>query len=95
LEMFLQQIEMTLGTPNSKVMGSLSFGVSLDYFLHTLNSSDSELKELIDYQIRTYCSYATMFNFVIETSFYKINNSDALIVDIIVEGGNLVRIVSN
>ena len=95
LEMFLQQIEMTLNTPTTSVLGSPRYGISLDYFLHTLNTDEAELKDIIRDQISKHCTLSAQFKYTIEVTFYNINNSDAMIIDIIVENDNLVRIVAN
>lgn len=95
LEMFLQQIEMTLSTPPTSVLGSTPYGVSLNHYLHNLSTSSDDLKRVVNEQISLNCSLASQFAYTIEVEYYKVGQSDAAIIDIVVEKDNLVRIVAN
>lgn len=94
LEMFLQQIEMTLSTPMTSVMGAPKYGVALSYFLHEFNTNEADLRDMINQQIQSYCSLANEFTYKIEVQYYQIETGDAVIIDIIVEDDNLVRIIA-
>jgi hypothetical protein len=93
LEIFLQQIEMTLSTRQTSVLGATDYGISLDYYLHTLNTNENELKDLISNQIKTYCTLEGKFSYKIDVEIFELETSNALVVDITVESDNLVRIV--
>jgi hypothetical protein len=95
LEMFLQEIEMVLGTPPTTVLGRTDFGVGLQSYLHNFNVGESELKQAINQQITRNCELSGEFNWSINVEFYKIGTSDSAIIDIVVENDNLVRLVAN
>lgn len=95
LEMFLQEIEMVLGTPPTTVLGRTNFGVGLQSYLHNFNVGESELKEAINQQIILNCALSGEFRYTISVEFYKVDNQDAAIIDILVEDDNLVRMVVN
>lgn len=93
LEMFLQQIEMVMSTRKTSVLGATDMGVSFEYYLHTFKTNKSELQQIIKQQIDDYCNLAGRFSYEIFVDFYKMEFSDALIVDIVVERENTVRVV--
>ena len=95
LEMFLQEIEMVLGTPPTTVLGRSDFGVGLQSYLHNFNVGESELKTAINQQITLNCPLAGDFSYTISVEFYKVGASDSAIIDILVEDDNLVRMVVN
>ncbi len=95
LEQFLQQIEMVLGTPKTTVLGRPDFGVGLGTYLWEFNVGESDLKQAISEQITRNCSLSGEFSYTIDVQFYKVNNQDAAIVDILVQNDNLVRIVAS
>jgi len=95
LEMFLQEIEMVLGTPPTTVLGKSTFGVGLQTYLHNFNVGESELKQAINQQITLNCALSGEFRYSINVEFYKIGTSDSAIIDILVEDDNLVRMVIN
>ena len=95
LEMFLQEIEMVLGTPPTTVLGRTDFGVGLQTYLHNFNVSESEIIQAINYQISNNCSLSGEFTYKTKIEFYKVGQSDSAIIDIIVEDDNLVRLVVN
>ena len=93
LEQFLQQIEMVLSTPPTTVLGNNTFGVGLQEYIHTFNTNETDLKNVINRQISTNCSLSGEFSYQILVEFYQIGQSDSAIIDIVVENDNLVRIV--
>lgn len=95
LEMFLQEIEMVLGTPPTTVLGSRDFGIGLQTYIWNFNVGESELIQSINQQISRNCALSGEFNYQINVQFYKVGNSDSAIIDIIVENDNLVRLVVN
>jgi hypothetical protein len=95
LSMFLQEIEMVLGTPPSTVLGRADFGVGLRSYLWDFNVGESELKQAINEQITLNCSLSGEFRYSIDVKFYEVGNSDSAIIEITVEDDNLVRIVVN
>lgn len=95
LEIFLQEIENILTTPMTSVLGSPKFGASLDLYLHTLGTNQSDMKSRINQQIQEYSAYASRFAWQVEVTFYKVGESETAVVDVLVENDNLVRIVLN
>jgi hypothetical protein len=95
LIMFLQQIEMVLGTPPSTVLGKADFGVGLHSYLWDFNVGESELKQAINQQINLNCSLSGEFSYKIDVEFFEVGNSDSAVIDITVEDDNLVRMVVN
>lgn len=95
LEIFLQEIEIILTTPMTAVLGSPKFGASLDLYLHTLGTSEGDMKSRINQQIQQHSSYAGEFSWSVSVTFYKIDNAETAVVDVTVEDDNLVRIVLN
>jgi hypothetical protein len=95
LTMFLQQIEMVMTTPPTAVLGNPNFGVGLSTYLHTFSTTDADLKNQINDQIRTYCSLAGEFRYEVNVKFYKTGTSDSAVVDVLVENEYLVRIIVN
>jgi len=95
LEIFLQEIEIILTSPMTAVIGSPKFGASLDMYLHTLGTNESDMKSRINQQIQEYSSYASDFSWKVSVTFYQIENEEAAVVDVTVEDDNLVRIVLN
>jgi len=95
LTMFLQEIEMVLGTPPTTVLGRADFGVGLRSYLWDFNVGESELKQAINQQITLNCALSGEFNYSIDVQFYEVGNSDSAIIDITVEDDNLVRMVIN
>tara|TARA_R110000796_G_scaffold44977_4_gene109254 strand:- start:11950 stop:12315 length:366 start_codon:yes stop_codon:yes gene_type:complete len=95
LEMFLQEIEMVLGTPPTTVLGRSDYGVGLQSYLHNFNVGESDLIQAINQQITTNCVLSGEFSYTINVEFYKIGQSDSAVIDILVEDDNLVRMVIN
>ena len=95
LEMFLQEIEMVLGTPPTSVLGKTDFGIGLETYLHDFNVGEGELKQAINRQITMNCALSGEFSWNIEVEFFQIGTSDSAVIDIIVENDNLVRMVVN
>ena len=93
LEIFLQEIEIILTTPMTAVIGSPKFGASLDMYLHTLGTNESDMKSRINQQIQQYSSYGGEFSWKLSVTFYKIEDGETAVVDVTVENDNLVRIV--
>ena len=93
LELFLQQIEMTLSTNKTSVLGAVDYGINLQYFLYELKVNKNDITELIRKQIETYCLLSTVFNYTIYVDTVEDATSKMLIVDIIVEDSNLIRVV--
>lgn len=95
LDMFIQQIEITLSTPRNRVLGATDFGVSLQYYLHTLGNRPSDIISLVTEQIYKNCPLSNKFNFKVDVEFFALDNGDAMTVDIFIENDNLVRIAVN
>tara|TARA_R110000737_G_scaffold331169_3_gene347284 strand:+ start:1019 stop:1384 length:366 start_codon:yes stop_codon:yes gene_type:complete len=95
LEMFMQEIEMVLGTPPTTVLGQTNYGVGLQSYLHNFNVGQSELQQAIQQQITLNCALSGEFQYTISVEFYKVGTSDAAVIDIIIENDNLVRMVVN
>ena len=95
LEMFLQEIEMVLGTPPTTVLGRPNLGVGLQTYLHDFNVGESELVQVINEQIANNTMLSGEFSWKVSVQFYNISNEEAAIIDIIVEEDNLVRMVVN
>jgi len=95
LELFLQEIEMVLGTPPTTVLGRTDYGVGLQSYLHEFNVGQSELKQAINQQITRNCALSGEFKYQISVEFFKNGASDSAIIDILVEDDNLVRLVIN
>jgi hypothetical protein len=93
LEQFLQQIEMTLSTPTTSVLGVPSYGVALSYYLWTFNTNEADLRNSIETQIARYCSLAGEFSYTIDIEYFKTDSGDTAVIDITVEDDNLVRII--
>jgi len=95
LEIFLQEIEMILTTPMTSVLGSSKFGASLDLYLHTFGTNESDMKSRINDQIKQYAAYSGEFGWEVDVTFYKVGESETAVVEVLVEDDNLVRIVLN
>jgi hypothetical protein len=93
LELFLQEIEMVLGTPPTSVLGKTDFGVGLSSYLHSFNVGESDLKNAIQQQITRNCYLSGEFSHNISVEFFKTGTSDSAIVEILVEDDNLVRLI--
>ena len=63
LQMFLQEIEMVLGTPPTSVLGKSNFGVGLQSYLQNFNVGESELKQAINQQINLNCALSGEFKY--------------------------------
>ena len=95
LIMFLQEIEMVIGTPPTAILGKSNFGVGLRSFLWDFNVGESELIQAINQQITLNCALSGDFKYSVSVQFFKIGTSDSAIIDITVEDDNLVRMVVN
>lgn len=95
LEMFLQEIEIILTTPMTSVLGSVKFGASLDLYLHTLGTNQGDMVSRINQQIQQYSGYASLYAWNVQVTFYKVENGETAVVDVVVEDDNLVRIILN
>jgi len=95
LEIFLQEIEMILSTPMTSVLGSPKFGASLDMYLHSIATNESDMVARINQQISQYSKYSSEYSFEVKVQFYKVGQSETAVVDVLVDEGNLVRIVLN
>ena len=95
LEMFLQEIEMTLGTPPTSVLGHTDYGIGLLTYMHDFDVGGEEIIQAINRQITMNCTLSGEFSWSINIEFYKIGTSDSAVIDIIVENDNLVRMVVN
>lgn len=93
LELFLQQIEMILSTKRTQVLGAVGYGINLQYFLHDFNVNKTQINDLIREQISRYCSLSAIFSYKVFVDFFEGETSDILIVDIIVEDENIVRVI--
>lgn len=95
LTMFLQEIEMVLGTPPTTVLGKTNYGVGLQSYLHNFNVGESELIQAINQQLTLHCALSGEFSWKINVEFFKVGPSDSAIIDILVEDSDLVRLVVN
>jgi len=87
LEMFKQQIESCLFTPKTTVMGSINFGASLDDYIWSYQTSAYDLNYVINDQISTYCSLASLYTYQIKVNFYAGSIRDIAEINIEIDNG--------
>lgn len=95
LDLFLQQIELTLLTDKTEVLGSPGFGASLESYIHTLNFPTASIEREITDQINTYCSLSAKFTYSVSVQFYRGETRDIGVVDILIEGNRVLGFVVN
>ena len=93
LELFKQQIESCLFTPQTSVMGDIGFGSSLDEFVWSFRTSTSALKTLINKQIQTYCTMSTGFPYSVDVQFFNGTIRDIAQIDIIIDSENKFSVI--
>ena len=93
LEMFMQQIEMLLSTKPTTILGSTEIGVGLEYYLHTLRTTETDMVRVINNQIKLHCSFAAEYSYNVGVTFYEVGQSDAAIIEITVEDANIIRVI--
>lgn len=86
LDIFLQEVEMILGTRRTEVLGSPKFGASLEEFIHTFDLNERELKTRITEQINTFVPLSSQIPYTVDVQFYNGSVRDIGVIDIVVDG---------
>jgi hypothetical protein len=67
----LQEIDMTLNTECTELLGDPYYGVSMDMFLWTLTPTTTELKKYIYDKLANETLFASQFNIDVNVQFIK------------------------
>jgi len=92
IEQLITQIETTLFTRKTEVLGSPGFGCNLEDLVYSLNQNEFNIKQEITNQIRTYCPLATKYKVATNVKFFKGTVRDIAYIDITIDSKYLVQI---
>ena len=93
LERFKQQIEGCLFTPKTSVLGDVDFGASLDEYIWSFQSSNADLNYVVNQQIETYCSGASIFSYRVDTKFYAGTVRDIAVISIEIDNTDPFEVI--
>tara|TARA_B100000768_G_scaffold154299_1_gene150913 strand:- start:274 stop:630 length:357 start_codon:yes stop_codon:yes gene_type:complete len=92
IEQLITQIETTLFTRKTEVLGSPGFGCNLEDLVYSLNQNEFNIKQEITNQIKTYCPLATKYKVGTKVKFFKGTVRDIAYIDITIDSKYLVQI---
>jgi len=95
IQQLITQIETTLFTNKSEVLGSPEFGCNLEDMIYSLGLNEQQIKTTIEGQINTYCPLAKKYNISPKISFFRGTVRDIAYVDITIDSKYLVQIYVN
>lgn len=88
----IMQIEMILFTSDHEVLGYSDLSINLEDLVYTFRLNESEIKAAIHDRLRKYCSYYDQFQINVNVTFYEGEITDTAIIDIIIDGRNILGI---
>lgn len=90
---FLQAVEMVLTTRRGDVLGEPTFGANLEDFLWNTRLSSSQVESAVRSQIESFCGeWTARIPYKVEVTFVQQEVSDAMIVDITIDGTKVLGI---
>lgn len=93
---FVQYIEMILTTNKGEIFGAPSLGANLEAYLWNPNITKATIKNEIMLQIYDYCDeLCSRITFDIDVNFIKGQLTDSIIVDIEIDGKQVLGIVAS
>ncbi len=93
IELFKQQIESCLFTPKTTVMGSPTFGASLEEFVWAFNLSSQDLQYAVIEQIANFCTLASVYSYEVNCEFYAGNVRDIAVINIEIESNDRFNVI--
>lgn len=95
IQQLVTQIETTLFTNKTEVLGSPEFGCGLENMIYALGLNEHQLKTTIEGQIRAYCPLASKYNVETKISFLRGTVRDIAYIDITINSKYLVQVYVN
>lgn len=92
IEQLITQIETTLFTNKSEVLGSPEFGCNLEDLVYSLGQNEYQIRNTVDSQIARYCPLATKYNVSVDVKFFRGEVRDVAYIDITIDSKYLVQI---
>lgn len=92
IEMLITQLHTILFTNKREVMGSPSFGCSLEELVYDFGLNEHDLRSRITDQINYYCPLATKYNLEINISFMKGEVRDIALIDITINSKYAIKV---
>jgi len=86
------QIEMLLGTRKKDILGSEQVGINLEDLIFSLNQNEIQIKNEIISQIYSHCPLTQLFPVSCDVVFFKTQQRDIAIVDILIDGRKSISI---
>lgn len=95
IQQLITQIETTLFTNRTDVLGSPDFGCNLENLIYSLGYNEHQIKTTIDSQIETYCPLAQKYGVTSNISFIRGEVRDIAYIDITIDSRYLVQVYVN
>tara|TARA_B100001287_G_C22671770_1_gene525590 strand:- start:1418 stop:1774 length:357 start_codon:yes stop_codon:yes gene_type:complete len=92
IEQLITQIETTLFTNKTDVLGSPDFGCNLEDLVYSLGQNEYQIRNTIDGQIARYCPLAAKYKVAVDVKFFRGEVRDIAYVDITIDSRYLVQI---
>ena len=95
VQQLITQIETTLFTNRTEVLGSPGFGCDLESMIYALGLNEHQIKTTIEGQIKSYCPLASKYNVETNISFVQGTVRDIAYIDITINSKYLVQVYVN
>jgi phage baseplate assembly protein W len=92
-ETVLSKIRMILYTKPGEVLGDAYFGVNLEEYVFSLNSSNTTIKEKINEQIQRYVPESLVMNIAVDVKFASRETYDECYIDIKIDGTTAMGLI--
>lgn len=85
LDLFLQEIDIVISTPNGSIMGNRNFGVDLEAMLWQTNYNENTILGVVREQIKMNCNSGQFFNWDVKFSVTKGSIRDIGLLDVTIK----------
>jgi len=92
-ESVLQKVRMILHTKPGEVLGNPHFGVDLEQYVFSMNSSNFSIQKVIEDQIYQFIPEAQVVDISVNVRFMEGETSDTCFVDIKIQGTDAMTIL--
>jgi hypothetical protein len=93
LEILLGQIRMILFTKPGEVVSDINFGIDLESYVFSMNTSNEHIEKLVGEKIYQNCPLAAKFDVKISSKFFYGSTRDICLIDIFVDGSKYLGFV--
>lgn len=89
IEVIVQKLEMILFTNQGEVLGNVTVGANLEYYLWSTKVSTNTLKKKVDEQIQLYIPELIKLGYTLSVNIYEGTVQDILYLNFIIKGYNI------